>query len=299
MNTIEGQASTSTPTSTIPTINFNEFENNNNINASKDFLSSNSFVAKVSFLILVIFVFIILLRLGISILNYIFSWNHNPILIDGMVDGENLLIRKQDPNSQDSMPIFRSVNQRDGLEFTWSVWLFIRTPTLDSTNSNQYRHVFSKGNDTIDSIGIVTPNNAPGLYISPNYRELMVVMNTFQNMREKIIIGDIPIEKWINVMIRVDQRQLDVFINGTLTRSKTLSSLPRQNYDDVLIALNGGFRGNISSLRYFATAIGTNQIQNLIEQGPNLTFIGDTVNKAKPYYLSFRWFYPQQTSIPL
>ena len=293
MNSIQGETSATSN-------NLTQYGDNKYLSASKDFLNSNSFVAKISFLILIIFIFIILLRLGISILTYIFSFSKNPILVDGMVDGENLLIKKQDPNNRDSIPIFRSTNQRDGLEFTWSVWLFIRNPPLISdVSSNQYRHVFSKGNDTLDNIGIATPNNAPGLYLSPNYREIMVVMNTFQNMREKIIIGDIPIEKWINVIIRVDQRQLDVFINGTMTRSKTLSSLPRQNYDDVFIGLNGGFLGNLSSLRYFSTAIGTNQIQNLIEQGPNLRVLGDNMNKAKPYYLSFRWFYPQQTSIPL
>lgn len=288
-NTILGNLSLNTPT-------FSTFQNNQYVTGTKDFLSSNTLVAKLAFLILVIFIFIIVLRLGIVILSYIFSFSDNPILIDGLSDGENLLVRKQNPNLRNSIPILRSKNQRDGLEFTWSTWIFVKNPPLN-TNSSQYRHVFSKGNDILDANGIVTPNNAPGLYISPDYRELLIVMNTFQNMREKIIINDIPINKWINVMIRVDQRQLDVFINGTMTRSKTLSSLPRQNYDNVYVALNGGFRGSISSLRYFSRAIGTNQIQNIIEEGPNLKPIHSLLNDAIPYYLSFRWFYPQQNSI--
>mgnify|MGYP000444849738 CR=1 FL=1 len=32
---------------------------------------------------------------------------------------------------------------------------------------NRYKHIFHKGNDRVDSDGIVYPNNAPGLYISP------------------------------------------------------------------------------------------------------------------------------------
>ena len=276
--------------------NFDNYGSNKYLEGTKEFLQSNSIVAKLAFLILVIFIFIVLLRLGVTILSYLFSFSQNPILINGMVDGEHLIVRKQNPNLRDSMPILRSSNQRDGLEFTWSTWLWVRNPPLNSgfMKNTQYKHVFSKGNDIIDEEGIANPNNAPGLYISPDYRELLVVMNTFENIREKIIISDLPIEKWINIIIRVDQRQLDIFINGTMTRSKTLSSIPRQNYDNVYIGMNGGFMGNLSSLRYFSSAIGTTQIQNIVESGPNLNPIGTSLTKSLPYYLSFRWFYPQQ-----
>ena len=276
--------------------NFDNYGSNKYLDGTKEFLQSNSIVAKLAFLILVIFIFIVLLRLGVTILSYLFSFSQNPILINGMVDGEHLIVRKQNPNLRDSMPILRSSNQRDGLEFTWSTWLWVRNPPLNSgfMKNTQYKHVFSKGNDIIDEEGIANPNNAPGLYISPDYRELLVVMNTFENIREKIIISDLPIEKWINIIIRVDQRQLDIFINGTMTRSKTLSSIPRQNYDNVYIGMNGGFMGNLSSLRYFSSAIGTTQIQNIVESGPNLNPIGTSLTKSLPYYLSFRWFYPQQ-----
>ncbi len=276
--------------------NFNQFGSNKYLQASKDFLESNSIIAKLTFLILVIFVFIMALRLGIMILSYLFSFSQDPILIDGMVDGEQLIVKQQNPNLRNAIPILRSTDQREGLEFTWSVWIWVRNPPLNSgaAGSNQYRHIFSKGNDILDTNGIATPNNAPGLYISPDYRELVLVMNTFGNMRERITIGDIPIEKWINVIIRVNQRQLDMFINGTMTRSKTLTAIPRQNYDNIFIGLNGGFSGNLSSLRYFSRAIGTNQIQNIVEDGPNLTPVGTSLTNALPYYLSFRWFYPQQ-----
>ena len=279
--------------------NFNDYGSNKYLQGTKEFLQSNSIIAKLAFLILIIFIFIILLRLGISVLSYIFSHSDNPILIDGMVDGENLIVKRQNPNLSDSIPILRSKNERNGLEFTWSTWLWIRNPPLNSNSmrNNQYKHVFNKGNDIIDEKGIANPNNAPGLYISPDYRELLVVMNTFENIREQISISDLPIEKWINVIIRVDQKQLDVFINGTMTRSKTLSSLPRQNYDNVYIGMNGGFMGNISSLRYFSTAIGTNKIQKIVEEGPNLTPIQTSITQSLPYYLSFRWFYPQQIKI--
>jgi len=269
------------------------------VSGSKDFLKSNSFVAKISFLILVIFIFIILLRLGINALTYFFSYSQNPTLIDGMINSEQLLVVAQNPNTPGSIPILRSNNQDGGLEFTWSVWLWIKNPPLannPASKPNQYKHVFSKGNDTIGSDGLATPSNAPGLYISPNYRELVVVMNTFDDVKEEVTIGDIPIEKWINVIIRCKQHKLDLYINGTLTRSHILKGVPKQNYDNVYVGLNGGFAGYLSTLQYFATTLNINDITNIMSKGPSLEMKGKSLMESIPYYLSFRWFFPHNTS---
>lgn len=267
------------------------------VSGSKDFLKSNSFIAKISFLLLVIFVFIILLRLGITALTHIFSYSTDPVLIDGMIDAEQLLVVAQNPNSPGSIPILRSKDETGGLEFTWSVWLWIKNPPLSSnpaSKPNQYKHVFSKGNDNIGTDGLAYPNNAPGLYIGPNYRELVVVMNTFDNLKEEITIGDIPIEKWINVIIRCKQHKLDLYINGTLARSHILKGVPKQNYDNVYVALNGGFAGYISSLRYFAKTLNINDINGIINAGPNLAMKSKNLSDSIPYYLSFRWFFPER-----
>jgi hypothetical protein len=277
---------------------FKLFSNEKIVSGSKEFLESNSFVAKLAFLLLVIFVFVILLRLGITALTYLFSFSKDPVLIDGMIDSEQLLVIAQNPNTPGSKPILRSQNQRDGLEFTWSVWLWIKNPPLSSNPAakpNQYKHVFNKGNDNVGANGIVTPNNGPGLYIGPNYRELVVIMNTFDNLKEEITIGDIPIEKWINVIIRCDQHKLDLYINGTLARSHILKGVPKQNYDNVYAALNGGFAGYTSSLRYFARAINIKDINNIITTGPNLKMKSKSLKDSLPYYLSFRWFFPKQS----
>ena len=52
---------------------FNTFSTNRGIFGTKEFLESNSLVAKFAFLLLVLFAFIILLRLGISLLSFYFK----------------------------------------------------------------------------------------------------------------------------------------------------------------------------------------------------------------------------------
>jgi hypothetical protein len=54
---------------------FKTFSTNTGTFGTKEFLESNSLVAKFAFILLVIFLFIILLRLGISVLAYLFRPN--------------------------------------------------------------------------------------------------------------------------------------------------------------------------------------------------------------------------------
>ena len=58
--------------------------------------------------------------------------------------------------------------------------------------------------------------------------------------------------------------------------------------------INGGFNGNLSSLRYYNTALGTRAIQNIVSDGPNLTVLGSSGGAPSTMdYLSMRWFFSQ------
>ena len=276
---------------------FNQFTTNSYVDATQEFLNSNSIVAQVAFLLLVLFVFMILLRLGISLLGYFIGPDGSPKLIDGMVDAKQLIVIPQDPETQGSVTIPRSVNANEGIEFTWSVWIFIDDLTYNST---KYRGVFYKGNDFAKNLnsgstedqGLNFPNNAPGLYITPNTNNLVVIMNTFNVINEEILIDNIPLNKWVNVIIRCQNNTIDVYINGSIIKSHNLHGVPKQNYGDVFVAPNGGFSGYISNLWYYDYGLGTSEISKLVNKGPNTTMTGSNgINIKKADYLSLRWFF--------
>ena len=270
---------------------FNSFSTNKGTFGTREFLESNSLVAKFAFLLLVIFGFIILLRVGISVVSYFLKPNSSPHLMDGMIDASQMIVFPQDPSSNGAVTIYRSVNATEGLEFTWSVWLFINNLNSNS-GSSMYKHVFSKGNSNLQKNGLTYPNNAPGLYIAPNTNSLVVMMNTFNVINEEILIPDIPINKWVNVIIRCQNTTLDVYINGTIARSINLVGVPKQNFGDVYAAMNGGFNGYISNLWYYNYALGTSEIQKLVTSGPNTTMIsGNGMSDKLTNYLSLRWYF--------
>ena len=275
---------------------FAKFRNNRLVSGTTDFLYSNSLVAKVCFLILVIILFILAVRMGFKTIFWLLSPNKNPILLNGLKDAKKLKIIPQDPNTKDAKPIYRSVNERDGLEFTWSVWLYVDNLVY---KQGQKKHVFHKGSSSniqsatewkgVNVQGMAFPNNGPGLYIHETKNALIVVMNTFNNVVEEVQIDDIPLNKWINVVLRCKGRDMDTYVNGTIVNRHRFNAVPKQNYGDVYINMNNGFGGLISSLRYFSYALTGVEINNLVNAGPNLT--ADDSMRIFPPYLSLRWFF--------
>jgi hypothetical protein len=252
------------------------------------FTTSNTVISQLIVIILIIIVFVVLFSVGSNIMARIFQPN-DPYIIKGMITATTSKIIYQDPAQSGAIPISRSTNQNDGIEFSWSVWINITD--LDN-NPGSYKHIFSKGDNVNIDNGMGTPNNAPGLYIGPNSNDLVVLMNTFNTVEESIVINDIPLQSWINVVIRIDGMYFDVYINGALSKRITLSGVPKQNNGNVYVAMNGGFNGYISNLRYYNRALEPGDILAIMKRGPDISTSSsqsNTLNNTSN--LSMQWYF--------
>jgi hypothetical protein len=268
-----------------------------------DFINSNSKADIIVFFVLLSVIFIIILRLVLYISIRLSSPSDSPILIKGMVDATKMRVIEQDPSVKGAIPIKRSKNE-DGIEFTWSTWLNIGStwtndPAGSTVGEDKLQHIFHKGN--IDTNGNPYPLNGPGLYLSSDNNNLVVIMNTVDSISgNKINVGNIPRNKWFNVIIRLsDQYTVDVYINGKLVKRHILDSIPKQNYGNVYVGLNGGFTGYVSSLRYYSYALSNIDIVNLLRDGPNLLLLsGDDSQTydSGQQYLSLQWFLSSHSS---
>jgi len=268
----------------------------NNLN---NFMTSNSLVTKFCFLLFVLIGFLILLTMSINIILYIFSPSSNQKLINGMINASTeMIVIPQDPNDKTSKTIYRSINESQGIEFTWSIWVYINEIRVASSTTD-YQHIFSKGNYSLGQNQLFNFNNAPGLYLSNNTNSMYVVMDTYtipsgftlNANSNNLEIPDIPLNKWVNIIIICKNNTLNVYVNGLITKSEQLDGIPKQNYGDVYIAANNGFNGYISNLWYYNYALGTLDIQNLVKKGPDTTMKENNMILKDPNYLSLRWYF--------
>jgi hypothetical protein len=272
--------------------------------ASNEFLQSNSIIAKVAFILFVIILFNILLRLGMFLLSYFSKTNENPYLIQGLIYGNKSILVRQDPRHSKAVPLLRSNNKSSGIEFTWSVWLFINSVGTNqniTTDNTKVQHIFSKGDNSYGGDGIALLNNGPGVYLSRNTDPtIRIKMDTVVATAPAIIdINNIPLKKWFHLLLRVQNTSLDVYVNGVISAHVILDNVPKQNYYDVFVCDNGGFDGSLSDLRYYASALDIFSISAIVSRGPNLKpstspAVGDSdasSSGTKGYsYLSTSWY---------
>lgn len=258
---------------------------------SPSFMESNTLVAKFSFIIMIVIVFIILFRIGLALILYFTRPSTSPYIVKGLLGGSESHTISQDPNMDGSVTVLRSNNESKGAEFSWSVWLYIDSAPNDST----YKHIFNKGSSDYNADGIANTNNAPGLYLGgPNKNALKIKMDSVKggDVATEIEIDNIPLKKWIHVVIRLQNNILDVYVNGTIADRLILHHTPKQNYDDVYVNNNNGFPGKMSDLRYFSRALNVFEISSILNNGPDLTSSSlSAVSGAGFYgYLSNMWY---------
>lgn len=272
----------------------NEFSNTANTSstgATPGFTESNGIIAKFAFFILAIICFLIALNLGIRLISYFMKPSNTVYVINGMISGTTKKILSQNPKDKDSKLIRRSNNETTGIEFTWSAWLRLDgVPTLKTKTG--YQNVFVKGDGKL--------TNAPGVYISDMSNNLRIMMDTASkySVNEKtpstqiIDIPNIPMQKFFHLIIRCQNKYLDVYINGLVVYRTNLINVPIQNYDNVIVCNDGGFIGKLSNLIYYERALNSVDINALAYSGPNMSDAdgsekGGNVGSS---YLSTLWY---------
>ena len=288
----------------------------------REFMDSNSLVAKFAFILMVFIVFSVAVKLSIIGLSYLMLPTMSPYVLDGTANTEDMAMNvSQDPAQKDSVFIARSMNEDGGLEYTWSAWFFVNQVPLEK---GKWSRIFSKGGEGTKSTtdGIYYPNNAPGMYIrfsndinatNPDRTDagtnvsLMAVVDVTgktdstdkkKNLHEQLITTDIPMKNWVNAVVRVTNNVIDLYINGRLAQRRKTPGIPLQNYGKVNIGEDKAkdrFSGYISTIQYFNYSIGANKIKSIVDEGPNMKMItsagGDTsATKNVGSYLSNHWY---------
>jgi len=227
-----------------------------------------------------------------------------------MTDEHLQPIRQDVTQYKDAMPIGLSVNERSGVEFSYSFYLFVNSSTF--TGEKKLKHVFHKGYQTY------WPLLSPGVFIWGHTNAMRIVMSTQKNPFTSVDIHNIPIGKWFHVVLNCYKGGLDVYVNGNIANRITFKhDAPYQNFQDVnffsqvnksyskanipalasmpdaTLDFEGSFTGMLSSLKYTRYAMSMYQIQGLMAEGPSKKR-KVTASELPPYMADDWWSNQQQ-----
>ena len=140
-----------------------------------------------------------------------------------------------------------------------------------------FKNIFVKGDSK-------NPSNefAPGLWLYPKTNSLHARISTYADPSAGCDINNIPLQKWVHVAYILNNRTVDIYINGKLERSCILRSPPKLNNgplevcadthrgssDEDGISSFAGFYGQLSKFHYYNKALKPNEVDMLYREGP-------------------------------
>lgn len=219
----------------------------------------------------------------------------------------------QNPNSEDPL-IYNSINEPTGMEFSYSMWLFIDPKTFEAGRSQQcssgsnvnttvMKHIFHKGSKS----GF--PLLAPGIFVKGDTNTLRIYMNTTTDWNNFVEVPNVPIGKWFHLVITMKGKFMDVFINGNIAVRKEFETVPKLNFGNVYVLtpitfparpnaaqlgdfkVDGAAVGMVSRIKYFSFAANYSQIDSMYREGPSKTITASkNVFAQKTPYMHDDWW---------
>jgi hypothetical protein len=166
--------------------------------------------------------------------------------------------------------------------FAYSVWFYI--------NDWNYRYgepkvIFGRmgalsdaSGGAIQGIGGVDP--CPTVVLGATQNNLMVALGCYPgadqqptNPQGKTVVhtcgvGNIPIQRWVNLAISVYGRTMDLYIDGKLVRTCLLPGVANINNNaSVYVTPKGGFDGWTSNFQFFPNSINPQDAWNIYVKG--------------------------------
>jgi len=81
-------------------------------------------------------------------------------------------------------------------------------------------------------------------------------------------VANIPIQKWVNLIVSVYGRSMDIYIDGKLVRTCLLPGVASVNSSaNVYVTPSGGFEGWTAKFQYYPDSLNPQQAWNIYSQG--------------------------------
>ena len=96
------------------------------------------------------------------------------------------------------------------------------------------------------------------------------------------VIRNFPLQRWVNLIISLNGRTLDVYLDGKLVRTCILPGVAKPFPDsDINITPEGGFSGWTSNLQYWSNPLNPQEAYDVYKNGYGGNSIGSFFNKYK------------------
>lgn len=201
--------------------------------------------------------------------------------------------RGRDTKKRDIVDSSELQKSTKGLSLTVTAWLYVDNLLYGSGN---YNHILTKGIASRKSL-----KQTPGIWIDPVLNDIeVVVSNGLEN--SKFYIRDFPLRKWFSIAVVINNRIVELYLNGKLLDTYTLKNSPNLNNGGLIMTGRNrdtddkkandpdtntkqyGFSGSMKNIGVYSYALSTVQIQNTHDKGHNPELLYKIMSWAEQLY---------------
>jgi hypothetical protein len=158
----------------------------------------------------------------------------------GLTKSSPVIIKKETPANltiKRESTFLPLSNINEGVSWSFVMWLYI----------DEWNYLFGQRKN------ILQWGNNLYMYFDEKNNDLTIDIMTIPSMNNtKMVYKNIPLQRWFSIIIVLDSRNLDLFIDGELVMNHLLDEVPHYNQQDLTICDKGGFNGKIGYLQYFS-----------------------------------------------
>lgn len=128
----------------------------------------------------------------------------------------------------------------------------------------------------------------PVVYLGREQNNLEIVSSVYpgdstsgdQNAINTCSVANVPIQKWVNLIVSAYGRTMDVYLDGKLVRTCVLPGVSNVDSNaSVYVTPNGGFSGWTSKFQYWPESCNPQKAWNIYKQGYGGSWLGNMFGK--------------------
>ena len=166
--------------------------------------------------------------------------------------------------------------------FAYSVWFYINNWNYRYGESKvifgRMGSASSKGEGSIPGVNGIDP--CPAVVLGAVENNISVSLGCYPGLDQEptttggttvvhtCSVANIPIQKWVNLVVSVYGRSMDMYIDGKLVRTCLLPGIASvNNSSNIYITPAGGFDGWTAKLQYYPNSLNPQEAWNIYSQG--------------------------------
>lgn len=194
-----------------------------------------------------------------------------------LVSDSGTSLSKMQSASVSSTVATSSLPTNSAQNFTYSMWFFI-----SNWNTSDYEKIILERSAMDDTGSTVL---CPKVYLGKTDNDVNIQISCKDGAGDHTCrVSNIPLQKWVNLIVSVYGRSLDVYVDGKLVRTCVLPGVPAASAvsgSDIQITPNGELTGETSQFMYWAGATNPTEAAAIYRKGYGGSMLGNLLNKYR------------------